>query len=235
MANVALQHVIYDWIPDDGKDIAMDMGHERYVDKRRKPGNADNYLHIKRELTLLAQETDVATTKTLTAKPPPPRRLLERVFRRRTGALANVPANAVVVIIAHGSKTQPAVAYQAGTTFHIISARNLAEMLKLDGLSKLHRYIKLNSCYAAGGHDFALSATFAQELAIELGKIGYKRVRVGGYQNKLSSPGDADDPKQSHYYDGHEKDITTKASGGRTWYDADGSAFTGKLSDLVSS
>jgi len=109
----------------------------------------------------------------------------------------------------------------------------------MDGLQKGHKYIKLNSCYAAGGNDFHLKETFAKQLAQELGQRGYENIAVGGYQNSLVSPADPNDRKTSSYErkEGAEtKLVSNEVHGGRTWYDKSGNTIhTGALSGIVSS
>lgn len=231
-----LNHIIYDWLPEEGKDTAMSSALERYETKReeKSPGGYDR---IARELSLLATDNDAGTAATLKAE-------AKRggfFWRKPKKALAKVADDAVVVIIAHGSDKKMAVGYVANKKPHMISAQALAEMLELDGLPKGHKFVKLNSCYAAGGHGVTLDETFAQQLAKDLGRIGYNAILVGGYENKLRTPSDPNEKKQSAYTDNGQvltegsKDVATNAAGGRTWYDNAGKKiFAGKLSDIPS-
>lgn len=229
-----LNHVIYDWMPIEGKDTAMSSALERYEKKHEELGNG-NYRQIARQLKLLANEDEAGGAITLKAQAPQ----RQGLFRRKPSkALAKVSEDTVVVIIAHGSKSKIAVGYDVEDKVRMISAHDLAEMLQLDGLPQRHRFIKLNSCYAAGGDGFELDETFAQRLAKELGTIGYDHVLVGGYENRLSSPRDPNQKKTSTFSTFDDKvgtkDVTKEVAGGRTWYDHDGNkVHTGKLSGFT--
>lgn len=56
----------------------------------------------------------------------------------------------------------------------------LAQLLKAEGLPLSHRWIKLNSCYGGGSDE--LDRALAKDLAIQLRRLGYADIRVGGYQ-----------------------------------------------------
>jgi hypothetical protein len=64
------------------------------------------------------------------------------------------------------------------------------------------------------------SCHFAQQLAKELGTLGYDHLLVGGYQHKLRTPRDPNIKKQLSYvtFDATtgSTDVDTDASGGRS-------------------
>jgi hypothetical protein len=69
-----------------------------------------------------------------------------------------------------------------------ITAVQLAQMLKSDGLRTNHILIKLNSCYGGGPYphdDFGFNDSFAKSLAMALGGLNYDDIIVSGAQGKL--------------------------------------------------
>lgn len=69
-----------------------------------------------------------------------------------------------------------------------ITAVQLAQMLKSDGLPADHILIKLNSCYGGGPYpneDFGFNDSFAKSLAVALGGLNYHDIIVSGAQGKL--------------------------------------------------
>lgn len=69
-----------------------------------------------------------------------------------------------------------------------ITAVQLAQMLKSDGLPTNHILIKLNSCYGGGPYpndDFGFNDSFAKSLAVALGGLNYDDIIVSGAQGKL--------------------------------------------------
>ena len=69
-----------------------------------------------------------------------------------------------------------------------ITAVQLAQMLKGDGLPTNHILIKLNSCYGGGPYpndDFGFNDSFAKSLAVALGALNYNDIIVSGAQGKL--------------------------------------------------
>jgi hypothetical protein len=103
---------------------------------------------------------------------------------------------------------------------------DLADLLKMDGLSRSHRLIKLNSCYACGtiGSDpFTASDLFARLLAVALGQRKYKKVIVGGYVGTLKAQRDPTVPKTISTID---KTVSFPAKGTRRWFDADGNELS---------
>ena len=66
----------------------------------------------------------------------------------------------------------------------MLSDTRLAQMIKMDGLGTNHRIIKLNSCFGAGGgveRNVNPETSFAAAIAAELGRLGYSKIRVGGF------------------------------------------------------
>jgi hypothetical protein len=69
-----------------------------------------------------------------------------------------------------------------------ITAVQLAQMLKDDGLPTNHILIKLNSCYGGGPYpsdNFGFNESFANSLALALGALNYNDIIVSGAQGKL--------------------------------------------------
>ena len=69
-----------------------------------------------------------------------------------------------------------------------ITAVQLAQMLKSDGLPTDHILIKLNSCYGGGPYpsdDFGFNDSFAKSLAVALDGLNYHDIIVSGAQGKL--------------------------------------------------
>jgi hypothetical protein len=97
-------------------------------------------------------------------------------------------------------------------------------MIKADGLDDGHKIIKLNSCWGAGGgkgQNVDSHNSFAAQLAYELGRIGYKKIRVGGYHGELQRVGDEG---KKLVIDGKEKTPASRVD--RLWFGPDGLEVT---------
>jgi hypothetical protein len=113
--------------------------------------------------------------------------------------LKQVGSADILIINAHGSRSNVAIGYQSGETlagynerreaihkdkWNMLSDTRLAQMIKMDGLGTNHRMIKLNSCFGAGGgveRNVNPETSFAAAIAAELGRLGYSKIRVGGF------------------------------------------------------
>jgi len=115
----------------------------------------------------------------------------------RIRSLAIVKRADTLAIEGHGmNKPMPALGDEnllasfnsSKSRWAFITAVQLAQMLKSDGLPTNHILIKLNSCYGGGPYpndDFGFSASFAKSLALALGELNYNDIIVSGAQGKL--------------------------------------------------
>jgi hypothetical protein len=111
--------------------------------------------------------------------------------------LSSVTTADVVFVIGHGSYRGNHLTheeeYETEEHYYCLRADMVANALMHNGLPKAHVFLKANMCFGGGLTTGAENAgvTFAQTLAIELGKLGYARILVGGYQYAVLHSGNA--------------------------------------------
>lgn len=111
---------------------------------------------------------------------------ISRNAGKGTRLLARVTASDVLYIVGHGNFAGGFIMHVENLTdedhYEVYSLRvdMLANMLVAEGLPTSHVWLKVNSCWAGGAN--GSQKTFSHDLAIELGKRGYRNILVGGYQ-----------------------------------------------------
>jgi hypothetical protein len=111
---------------------------------------------------------------------------LKRVQAGQAQSLSQVSASDMLFVLGHSSyeggylTLKQSVPDEDTLDLRRIRVDMLATLLHTDGLSSLHKYIKLNSCY--GGGSDALDRAFAKDLALMLRQRGHPVLKVGGYQ-----------------------------------------------------
>lgn len=117
------------------------------------------------------------------------KKFLKDVRRASGGPLRAVDASDMLFVVGHSSYTGGYLSLKAlrGTGSskvadrYSIRADALAELLAADGLSRQHKFIKLNSCYGGGSDE--LDRALAKDIAIQLKtRFYFPSVIVGGYQ-----------------------------------------------------